>query len=121
MSGKITEAMIETQMLEYLNILGHYAFKVKDQTEFRNGAYRKSKQFMVNGVADIICVLKTSETLFLEVKTPKGIQSPAQKNFQARIEDMGAFYRVVRSVSEVKDILKLFEREKKNAVGHSTL
>lgn len=54
-----------------------------------------------NGIADLCGVLAPSGRWFcLEVKTARGRQSKAQKQFEALIRSMGGFYAVVRSVSD---------------------
>lgn len=43
--------------------------------------------------------------LFLEVKTPVGVQKPKQKEFQAHVEAMGLEYHLVRSVADAVAVL----------------
>ncbi len=81
-----------------------FAFKVKDQALQVNGRYRKNP-YAINGVADI-CVFLDSSTMWLEVKTEKGRQSESQKEFQARVERWRGLYHVVRSIDDVREILK---------------
>jgi len=42
----------------------------------------------------------------IEVKTPKGIQSSAQKDVECQILYSGAYYLLVRSVDELVEDLK---------------
>jgi len=58
------------------------------------------------GVSDLVIFLG-SETIYMEVKTPTGRQSDAQKRFQKQCEDSGRTYVVVRSVEDVKSFLHL--------------
>jgi len=58
------------------------------------------------GVSDLVIFLG-SETIYMEVKTPTGRQSDAQKRFQKRCEESGRRYVVVRSVEDVKSFLHL--------------
>ena len=44
--------------------------------------------------------------IYLEVKTPVGIQSDDQKKFQADVEAQGAEYYIVRSLEEVVEIVE---------------
>ena len=62
------------------------------------------------GVADLILWLG-SETIYMEVKTPTGRQSDAQKRFQKRCEDSGRTYVVVRSVEEVEKIIRAWKED----------
>ncbi len=53
------------------------------------------------GAADLTgLVLPLCRRLELEVKTKRGRESKAQKNWQALIERMGGYYAVVRSADE---------------------
>lgn len=54
---------------------------------------------MVKGVADMTYLSKGGP-VFLEFKTEKGKQSPAQKDWQALVENAGYRYCVVRSFEE---------------------
>jgi hypothetical protein len=51
------------------------------------------------GASDLLVVLK-NKVIFLEVKTPTGRQSEAQKIFQKIVESLGHEYYIVRSVDE---------------------
>lgn len=53
------------------------------------------------GCADILASFN-SGFVWLEVKTDKGRQSPAQKEFEAEVNAEGHFYAVVRSIEDVK-------------------
>jgi len=44
--------------------------------------------------------------VFIEVKTPTGIQSPKQKQFQKHCNQMGIPYHVVRSLEDFKCIVE---------------
>lgn len=60
-----------------------------------------SPDFLVWRAADGYC-----ETLFVEVKMPRtGRQSPAQRKFQAMVEEIGGRYLIVRSLEEFKAAL----------------
>lgn len=56
------------------------------------------------GVSDLILLRSNSSygALCVEMKTPKGSQSPAQKNWQNEIENMGNKYVVCRSFEDFK-------------------
>jgi len=59
---------------------------------------------VLSGVSDLI-VLTPSKMLFIEVKNEVGTQSPAQKEFQARVESLGFQYFIVRSLADFKKIV----------------
>ena len=69
------------------------------------------------GTADILVIKHDAcvqniwhhRVLFLEVKSEKGKQSEAQREFEAQIKEQGASYFVVRSVDEVEKLLPMEE------------
>lgn len=56
------------------------------------------------GLSDLI-VIGAGRVLFVEVKTAKGVQTPAQKIFQAEIERAGGNYLLLRSAKDAWDYL----------------
>jgi len=56
------------------------------------------------GLADLSAV-RGGETVYIEVKTPKGTQRPDQAVFQADVERHGARYILARSIEDV-EVLK---------------
>lgn len=72
------------------------------------------KQFgigVLKGVSDLLIIHRTSatnhRTIFAEVKTPIGKQSPAQRLFETRIGAIsGVEYCIVRSVEDMKKIIE---------------
>jgi hypothetical protein len=101
---KLKESQIEQACLQYLNYFGWYCFKFKDQTEFRDGKFRKPLPFQVNGVADAFAI-KNGVQIWIEFKTQTGVQSIHQKLFQKNIEMNGGIYLLIRSVDELKEKL----------------
>ena len=63
------ENMIKKQVKDYLNVRGWYHFPILQQL----GSYP--------GISDIIAI-KNGRVLFIEVKSAKGVLSPAQKRFK---------------------------------------
>lgn len=59
---------------------------------------------LMAGVSDLI-VLKPNETIFVEVKTPIGRQSPKQELFQKMVENLGFRYILVRSLEQFKELI----------------
>lgn len=61
------------------------------------------------GFSDLIVIHATQHapptTVYFEVKTPTGTQSPAQKKFQARITTLGFQYHIVRSLEEFANVV----------------
>lgn len=57
------------------------------------------------GIADLV-VMGAGRTIWIEIKTPTGNQSPVQKLFQFEVEVSGGEYRIVRSVDDVSDLVE---------------
>ena len=62
---------------------------------------------VVAGVADLLLLVPTQKHPYLciEMKTPKGRQSPAQRDWQREVEAVGAVYKVCRSLEEFMQIV----------------
>lgn len=58
------------------------------------------------GVADLSFVLPGGRAAFIELKAPKGRQSPEQKAFEADCATNNAPYAVCRSIDEVAETLR---------------
>jgi hypothetical protein len=71
-------------------------------------ATRMRKEGMQAGVADLCVMLSGGRTIWLELKTPKGRQSPAQKNFQNICNRLSHVYILARSFDEAIDSLQAF-------------
>lgn len=86
--------------------------KVTPETALKNSVkhYLRLKGWLVvpilqglgahRGISDLIC-LKAGQTIFLELKRPKGQQSEPQKAFQADIEAHGGNYLICRSIDDL--------------------
>ncbi len=55
------------------------------------------------GVSDLIVILP-NKVLFIELKTPTGIQSEVQKSFESRITVLGQEYHICRSLEEFQTL-----------------
>jgi len=99
-----TEDIIEFAILEWLNVQGHFSFKIPDQRECADGVYRKHP-WMPRGIPDICCIWK-HKTLFFEVKTDKGRLSKYQKIIHGKMNDV----YVVRSIAEVEHLLSILDQ-----------
>lgn len=60
---------------------------------------------VVAGVSDLILLVPRHDhpCLCIEMKTPKGRQSPAQKEWQQQVESIGGKYIICRSVTDFMD------------------
>jgi len=106
---KITEAMIQRAVLDYL---AWYSLKNKIYW-FRSGAgmvkteaggmFRSGKP----GVPDITVCGEGGQFIGCEVKTPKGRQSATQKKAEEEILAAGGRYELVRSLDDIKRIFPM--------------
>jgi hypothetical protein len=60
---------------------------------------------LMAGVSDLIVLKPNGETIFVEIKTDVGIQSPVQIKFQRKVEELGFKYFVVRSLEDFKELI----------------
>ena len=66
---------------------------------------RKRSYSVMKGVSDIIALIG-GKMICIEVKTPKGKQSPHQVEFQKNIESNGGYYFTVISIENLCDNLR---------------
>lgn len=102
------EKEIENAILEYLALIGIYAWK--NQTtgvyDTKRKIFRKSwNKYHINGVADILGILPTGMLLAIEVKTKKTYPSQNQKDFLKNISDNKGIAFIARSIDDVKRVL----------------
>ena len=89
--------------LMYLSLNSGFAFMFHGDKKYKIKLCPK-------GTADILVIKPCNlnpEVYFLEVKTDKGKQSEAQIKFQEDVELMGCYYRVIRSLDEVMELLSV--------------
>jgi len=105
---KNTEALIQVEIVKYLQSEKIYFFAVSNEAHGRSKIQQMQLVTMGlrAGVSDLIVWLG-SRTLYIEVKAPKGKQSDRQKKFQKKCEDSGREYFLVYSVDDVKNIIAL--------------
>lgn len=105
----MTEAQIQANIITYMRkVPGMVIFSVPNEAS-GNQAVRQMaliRTGLYPGVSDLIA-LYNGVPYFLEVKTPKGKQSPRQERFQAKVEAQGFTYAIVRSLGDVVDILNV--------------
>tara|TARA_R110000868_G_scaffold35798_1_gene127854 strand:- start:23062 stop:23325 length:264 start_codon:yes stop_codon:yes gene_type:complete len=85
------EQFIQKKILNYLEDNGHYCLKLAKTNK--------------NGIPDIIAI-KQNEVFFIEVKSEKGIVSELQKHRIDELKQNGIKTLVVRSLDELKSLLK---------------
>ncbi len=70
----------------------------------RDPATGQRIRFGTPGMADILVLIR-DRYVWLEVKTERGRQSEAQRNFQAAIRGIGGICEVVRSADEAEGVI----------------
>ena len=68
-------------------------------------AKRLKRTGTLAGASDLIFLFE-NKVIFVEVKTEKGIQSIAQKDFKKKVEALGHQYWIVRSANEMLEKIK---------------
>lgn len=92
------ESEIQNSILEYLTIKKIFHYRNNSGAlPTKNGGFVR---FGVAGSPDIVVVGDDGRYIGLEVKTPKGVQSKAQKEFQLALEEAGGEYYILRSIDD---------------------
>ena len=112
---KETEAQIQKAILQwgtYKKILMHRINVIGTPVHKKDGStgYRPSTNA---GMADIHATIMVEDipvSVWLEVKTKTGKQSPRQRQFQEAVEAAGGYYFIVRSIDEVDESLRLVKQ-----------
>ena len=112
---KETEAQIQKAILQwgtYKKILMHRINVIGTPVHKKDGStgYRPSTNA---GMADIHATIMVEDipvSVWLEVKTKTGKQSPKQRQFQEAVEAAGGYYFIVRSIDEVDESLRLVKQ-----------
>ncbi len=101
---KHAESNFQIQVVRTLRLAGFLVFSVPNgqRLNLRRAALAKAEG-LLSGVSDLVVVLP-EKVVFAELKTPNGNgrQSPAQKDFQARVELLGHDYQIWQSWEDVQ-------------------
>lgn len=116
---KHEEYVLQCQFCQVLAYNRIFYFAVPNQ-EVRGGtdlqrmlAYKRLKASGNKaGVSDLIIVLK-NKVIFVEMKTTKGTQSPAQKEFQKQVEELGHTYIVLHGWKECEEFVEKLKKWEK--------
>lgn len=89
---------------EYLSYRGHCFWRTNNTPIFdpREGRmmFRRMPRYSQKGVSDFIA-LKAGQAYFIEAKAPKGVLSPSQKEFKAKVEKAGSVYLVAHGIQDL--------------------
>jgi hypothetical protein len=97
------EGHIQLQILHYLRAKGYVCGKTKTMGVRRGNVFFYDP-FTFRGYPDISC-FANNKLYFIEVKSPKGVQSQEQKNFQFLCDEAGIYYILARKLEDVSSII----------------
>lgn len=92
------ETLLKRDVRRYLTMTGYFCFNILQGL----GAHK--------GISDIIAV-RNGQVLFIEVKAPRGVQSPYQIEFERRIKEAGSNYLLIKDINELIVYEKLIKGE----------
>ena len=98
----MSETEIQRTVCDYLARKKHFFSRVNNIPVFdpKRKVYRALPKYTRKGFPDII-VFWNGFPVCLEIKAPKGKQSPDQKDFQADCEKQGIEYHLIKSLDDV--------------------
>ena len=108
---KNIEAKIQADIVKHLQAEKHLFCSIPNEAAGKDAAVRMARlktMGLKSGAPDLVVFLPGGRLLCLEVKSPTGTQSDAQKDFAAKLAERAFPYFVVRSVDDVKKILTRF-------------
>ena len=99
------ETDAQAAICDYLALRKHLFWRANNIPVFdrARGTFRALSKHTLPGLPDIM-VIKDGFFIALEVKTEKGRQSEAQKEFARLCKEHGGEYYVVRSIDDVQNI-----------------
>jgi hypothetical protein len=106
------ESAVLRSCLDYLALCGIAAWRINTMGTPLAHAPGKFRPAPAKGIADIIGIVTVrgdgmqALPLAVECKSATGRQSPAQREFQAKWEQAGGLYLLVRSVEELREALR---------------
>jgi Holliday junction resolvase len=99
-----TESEIQNEILDYLTDSGYLTTRVNTIKSGWRRSYKVHNTKKCAGFPDILAI-KDNQSLLIEVKDHKGQQKKSQKEFEKVCEQTGNNYYVVRSLTDVKEII----------------
>lgn len=100
------EMDIQKAICDYLALKKYFFWRQNNVPVYNSKLkrFRAMPKYSMNGIPDIFLLPEGGKIVFLEVKTPKGVQSANQKEFQKSVEELGYTYHIVKSVDDVIDL-----------------
>jgi hypothetical protein len=79
--------------------------RISNSGVMHGGGKRMAPNPEMLGITDLVLLLKSGPTLWVELKADDGRLSPGQVAFRERLTRVGHIYRVVKSVEEFESLL----------------
>ena len=105
---KHQESGIQAAIVKYLQSRKLWFCSCPNEAAGKDAAIRMAKMKTLglrSGAPDLLVFMPGGRLVCLEVKTEKGFQSPAQKHFEEKLNELKFEYYVVRSVDDVMEII----------------
>ena len=106
------ESNIQKQIIMWFRLCyPHYIIAAVPNGGYRNAIEAKHMkgEGVLAGFSDLIIIV-SKNILFVEIKTLKGVQSVRQKEFQAKLSNLGFEYKICHSLNEfiftIEDFIK---------------
>lgn len=107
MKSVASEKQIQESICGYLALKKYFFWRQNTNPIYNvaSGGFRRMPPYSKTGVPDIILIRRPSgKFVGLEVKRPKGKQSPNQVDFQKGCQEQGGEYYVVTSLEDLEKI-----------------
>jgi hypothetical protein len=111
---KHEESIIQTQIVQYLQIQKIFFFAVVNEAAGKNAAAQMARfkaMGLRSGTSDLVLLLNNGVTIFVEVKTETGVQSDSQILFQNKVNSLGYQYYIVRSINDMIDLIEALKKQ----------
>lgn len=99
-----TESEIQNEILDYLTESGYLTTRINTIKSGWRRSYKVHNTKKCAGFPDILAI-KDNQSLLIEVKDHKGQQKKSQKEFEKMCKETGNNYYLVRSLTDVKEII----------------
>ena len=102
------ESKFQENIITALKLNKITVFSVPNGTKLKiTQAWKAKREGMLSGVSDLI-ILLPKRAIFVEIKNPngKGRQSPAQKEFQDTVTNLGFEYFIWDKWEQVQEFIK---------------
>lgn len=106
---KHDESILQSEIVQLLQLHRIEFFAVpNERKQSVQSAMRFKAMGVKSGVPDLVLMGKEGKGYGMEVKTPTGVQSPKQIQFQEKCFRLGWGYAVVRSLDDVLRVIRLW-------------